>query len=57
MTNNLTVQLYLLYRPGKDDHGGAGGEKALDGPMAKKHAGDKKLDKKKKDKKKTLKRL
>ena len=33
-------------------------DKCLDGPMAKKHAGDKKLlDKKKKDKKKTLKRL
>lgn len=33
-------------------------EKTLEGPMAKKHAGDKKLlDKKKKDKKKVLKRL
>jgi len=33
-------------------------EKPLEGPMAKKHAGDKKLlDKKKKDKKKVLKRL
>jgi ubiquitin-conjugating enzyme E2 S len=33
-------------------------ESAGDGPMAKKHAGDKKsLDKKKKDKKKVLKRL
>ena len=32
--------------------------KGCDGPMAKKHAGDKKFaDKKKKDKKKTLKRL
>ena len=46
----------LLCRSSKDDSETS--EKFSEGPMAKKHAGDKKLlEKKKKDKKKTLKRL
>lgn len=45
--------IFLSLRPHESN-----GEKCSDGPLAKKHAGDKKvIDKKKKEKKKTLKRL